>query len=219
MRRVISSVRIPAFAVCLLALAIGTPVLAQQKPKPAQPPAAAKSKPAAPSAAEQAMMDAMMKAATPGENHKLLASINGTFAFVNKYWMDPAAPPSESTGTATRTSILGGRYVEGIYKGVMGGMPFEGNGVDAYDNVTKQFVSSWIDNMGTGLTVLTGKYNAATKTITYAGDMADMMNPGKTYKVRQLVRIESPDRFVMEWYETRTGKEAKTMEIVYTRKK
>lgn len=221
MRHMFQNAGVRASVICLLALGLAaSPVFAQQKPKPAQPPASvAKAQPAPASAAEKAMMDAMMKAATPGENHKLLASIDGNWTFVNKYWMDPKAPPAESTGTATRTPIMGGRYIQGVYKGVMGGMPFEGMGIDAYDNVTQQFVSSWIDNMGTGLTVLSGKYNAATKTVTYKGDTGDMMNPGKTYKVRQVIRLETADRFVMEWYETHGGKEAKTMEIVYTRKK
>ena len=219
MPRVLRSSYVLAIVVCLLALALAYPVYAQQKPKPAAPQAAAAKAPSAQAAAEKAMMDAMMKAATPGENHKLLASLNGNWNFVNKFWMDPAAPPSESTGTLTRSSILGGRYFQGTYKGVMSGMPFEGLGFDAYDNVAKQFVSSWMDNMGTGLMVMTGRYNAATKTITYTGQAPDLMNPGKTYKMRQLIRVESADRFVTEFYETRGAKEVKTMEIVATRQK
>jgi len=203
--------------VCLLALALAYPVHAQQQPKPAQPPAAAAKTPAA--NAQQAMMDAMTKAMTPGENHKLLASLDGNWTFVNKYWMDPSGPPSESTGTATRAAIMGGRYFQGTFNGVMMGMPFEGQEIDAYDNITKRFVSSWIDNFGTGLTVLTGTYNPATKTLTYTGEEADLMKPATKYRIRQVIRLESADRFVTEWYELRGGKEAKTMEIVYTRKK
>ena len=81
MRRRFPFVSTTVLAGCLLTLAIGSPAQAQEKPKPApQAGAAAKAKPPAPSAAEQAMMDAMMKAATPGENHKLLASLNGNWA-------------------------------------------------------------------------------------------------------------------------------------------
>jgi hypothetical protein len=38
-------------------------------------------------------------------------------------------------------------------------------------------------------------------------------------KARQTVRLESPDRHVMEWHESHDGKETRTMEIVYSRKK
>ena len=220
MPRVLHLVHRRVSLVCVLALAISYPAHAQQKPTPAKPPAAAAKTPAASAAAaQQAMMDAMTKAMTPGENHKLLSSLDGNWTFVNKYWMDPSAPPSESTGTATRTTIMGGRYVQGTYKGVMMGMPFEGLGFDAYDNLSKRFVSSWMDNFGTGLTVLTGTYNPATKTLTYTGEEADLMKPTTKYKIRQAIRLESADRFVMEWFETRAGKEVRTMEIVYTRKK
>ena len=37
--------------------------------------------------------------------------------------------------------------------------------------------------------------------------------------VRQVIRLVSHDSHVMEWYETRDGKEAKIMEIAYSRAK
>jgi hypothetical protein len=73
-----------------------------------------------------------MKASAPGENHKLLSSFAGNWIFVNRMWMNPLAPPTESTGSAS---------------------------------------------------------------------------------------YRTPDQHVMEWYENRGGKETKTMEITYTRKK
>jgi hypothetical protein len=168
---------------------------------------------------QQAMMDAMMKAMTPGENHKLLASLVGEWTFVNRMWMDPAAPPTESTGTATYTTIMGGRYVQGEYKGVMAGMPFEGVGVTGYDNVSKQFVASWIDNLGTGIMYMTGKFDPATKAFSYTTVMDDPTKPGTKLRVREVIRLVDRDKHVMEWYEIRGGKERRTMEIVYARKK
>jgi len=37
--------------------------------------------------------------------------------------------------------------------------------------------------------------------------------------VRQVIRLVSHDSHVMEWYEKRDGKEAKIMEIAYSRAK
>ena len=49
--------------------------------------------------------------------------------------------------------------------------------------------------------------------------MPDQMKPATRAKVRQVIRLTSADRLVMEWYETRGGKETQTMGVVYTRKR
>ncbi len=170
-------------------------------------------------AEEKAMMDAMVKAATPGANHQLLSSVAGDWTFKSRMWMNPSAPPSESAGTVSYTTLLGGRYVEGLYRGEMMGMPFEGHGLMGYDNLAGQFQSTWVDNMGTAIMLMTGQYDEAAKTLTYKGEMCDVMDPAKKVPVRQVVRLVSPDSHVMEWYETRNGKETKMMEISYSRAK
>jgi hypothetical protein len=38
-------------------------------------------------------------------------------------------------------------------------------------------------------------------------------------KIREVVKLTDKDHMQLEWYEDRGGKEAKTMEIDYTRKK
>jgi len=116
-------------------------------------------------------------------------------------------------------SQLGGRYVAGNYKAMVMGMEFEGWALNGYDNVTNQFVSVWVDNMSTAPMVMTGKYDTATKTFTYAGEMADPVSPKTMVKYREVIRILGPDRHVMEMYEMRGGKEVKTMESTYTRVK
>jgi len=198
---------VPALWLCLLVVA---PALAQDEPPVGTSGVSAEAK---------AMMDAMTKAATPGPNHEMLASIAGEWNFTNRMWMSPSAPPTESTGTARYAPLLGGRYVEGLYQGDMMGMPFEGRGLLGYDNVSRKFQSTWADNMGTTITFMEGVYDPDTKSITYKGEVEDLVNPGAKVKIRQVVRIASPDSHSMEWYETRNGKETKTMEITYSRKR
>src|SRR5947209_7572812 len=95
----------------------------------------------APSAEE---MKQMMDLAKLNENHKLLAGTTGTWGYTVKMWMDPNGKPTESTGTATRKSVMDGRYVTGEYSGKfkMPGadgkitdMNFIGMSMDGYDNV------------------------------------------------------------------------------------
>ena len=47
---------------------------------------------------------------------------------------------------------LDGRYIKVDVAGDMPGMgPFTGFGLTGFDNVSKKFVSTWVDNMGTGM--------------------------------------------------------------------
>ena len=102
---------------------------------------------------------------TPGEPHKMFAKMDGEWTGDMKMWMSPDAQPITSTGSATFKTIMGGRYQQGIHKGDMMGQPFEGHSTTAYDNAKKVYISSWIDNMGTGLMTMEGTWDEATKTI------------------------------------------------------
>jgi hypothetical protein len=197
-------------AAALLAL----PVLAQQKDR--TPPAG---QPPQMSAEDQAMMEAFERMGRVGENHKLLESTVGEWSAKVKMWMKPGVPPMESAGSMVTRSVYGGRYYHGFYKGDMMGTPFEGAATTGYDNLTGKFWNTWADSMSTGLSSMTGSYDPASKSITFNGEWPDPMNPKTMTKVRQVFRIGEADRQVMEMYETRDGKEAQSMEIVYTRKK
>jgi Protein of unknown function (DUF1579) len=177
------------------------------------------SKAAAPSAEEKAAMDAVMKAATPGEPHKQLATMAGTFDVKAKMWMQPGAPAQESTGTSENKMIMGGRYLEQNYEGTMMGQPFSGMGITAYDNVTKQYMGSWADTMTTGLMISSGSAGSAPNTIKMTASMADPVS-GKKMVVSEKVTITDADHHKLEmWGPGPDGKEFKMMEIAYTRKK
>jgi len=171
-------------------------------------------------------MKQMMEMSKLNENHKLLADMNGSWNYNIKMWMnpDPNAKPQESKGTATRKSAMGGRYavmdVTGKMQmpgedGKMKVMEFKGMGIEGYDNVKKKFVSSWIDNMSTGIQFSEGTYDPASKTFTFTSEME--MMPGMKTPVREVLKMTDKDHMMMEWYETRSGQEKKTMEIAYTR--
>ena len=175
---------------------------------------------------EAEMMKMMMEMGKMNENHKLLASLDGTWSFNTKMWMsgDPNSKPEESKGTAVRKSVMGGRFVtmdvNGKFKmpdetGKMKDVEFKGMGIDAYDNAKQKFVSAWMDNMGTGIMMAEGTYDPATKTFTYTGEY--QMAPGMKQQIREVIKLTDKDHMVFEWYENRGGTEAKTMEISYTR--
>jgi hypothetical protein len=177
---------------------------------------------------EAEMMKMMMEMGKLNENHKLLASLDGTWNFVNKFWMngDPSSKPQESKGTAVRKSIMGGRYFQMDVKGKMEmpgpdgkpmSMDFVGLSMEGYDNAKQKFVGAWMDNMGTSIMMTEGTYDASTKTFTYTGEF--QMSQTMKQKIREVMKLTDKDHIVFEWYEDRGGKEVKTMEINYTRGK
>jgi hypothetical protein len=200
------------------------------KPMASTPAAASTSMTAAaqPSAEEmQKMMAQMMELGKPGENHKLLAEMAGSWTYTMKMMMDPTTgKPSESKGSATRKAIFDGRYftfdVSGKFQmpgkdGKPVNMDFKGMAIEGYDNVKKKFISSWIDNMSTMMMNSEGTYDAATKTFTYMAE-CEMM-PGMRTKMREVIKIVDKDHHTFEMYEDRGTGETKSMEIAYTRKK
>ncbi len=192
----------------LLALAllvVCTSVVAQEPKKDA-------------AADQKAMMDAMMKAMMPGDAHKLLDSMVGTFDVRVTAWMMPGQPPTDGKGTAVSNWVLGGRYVEQKFSGQFMGMPFEGIGYTGYDNVKKSYWSTWVDNMGTGVMTSTGATADGGKSWKFMSSMPDPMT-GKDTPEETRLMVADHDHYSMEmWSPGPDGKMMKMMAIAYTRK-
>jgi len=170
-------------------------------------------------AQDDAMMKAWMAFATPGEMHKLMSKWDGNWTTDITSWMDPTAPPQKSTGTVENKTVLNGLYQMGHYTGTMMGAPFEGYSTLAYDNAKKMFVNTWIDNMGSGVVVMTGQWNPQTKTLELKGTQSDPMT-GKDTPLRESIKIMDDNTQFMTMYGTgMDGKEMKFMEMTSKRKK
>ena len=163
-------------------------------------------------------MAAWMKFMTPGEEHKHMASQTGEWTVKGKMWMAPEAPPTEMTGSATFRMIFGGRYQVHEYKSVFMGMPFEGMSITSFDNATKEYTSTWIDSMGTGMMITKGK-PAVDGVQTCTGTMTDPQ--AKPFATRMVATEKDADTFVLEMYARGADQpaETKSMELVYSRKK
>ena len=175
--------------------------------------------PPAMSAEEQAMMQKWMAFATPGEPHKLLAAKEGSWTNKVTMWQKPDGPPTTSEGSSEFKLIMDGRYLQDTTQGSFQGMPFMGNGLTGYDNMKKKYVSTWIDNMGTGIMTAEGTYDAASKSFTYMSEGPDVSS-GKYKPVKSVEKMTGPDSWTMEMYgKTPDGKGWwKMMQIDYTRK-
>jgi hypothetical protein len=189
---------------CLALTLLASPVLAKEKKHEKQ-------------MDPQAMMEVWKKMATPGEPHKLFATLAGGWTTTTKEWMEPGKPPTESTGTAEMKMLLDGRFLYQEFTGNMMGQPFSGVGIDAYDNMTKKYMTAWIDTMGTGIFMMEGTASTDGKTITLKGSHPEPGGGRMTH--RAVWKIVGSDTQTFDMYGAHHGgKEMKVLEITYSRK-
>ena len=187
---------------CLVMLAVPTSAEDKQSAHPRDP---------------QAMMETYKKLATPGEPHQQLARLAGRWTTTSKAWMEPNKPAMESTGACEYTVLLDGRYIQQECTGEMMGQPFTGIGVHGYDNVSKKYVTTWIDSMGTGIFFMDGTASPDGKTITLMGSHPDPFEG--VMKHRAIWTFVDANTQTFEMYgEHEHGHETKMMQITYTRK-
>lgn len=153
----------------------------------------------------------------PGDMHSVLARVAGEWNAKVSMWNDPTGEPMVSEGTVSSEMILGGRYLQSTHTGTYMGMPMNGIALEGYDNSKKKFVSTWIDNFGTGIMVSEGDYNSETKETVYHGKMTNPMGGGEII-TKQVMKMIDDDNAVFEMFMVMDGQEVKSMEIVYTRK-
>lgn len=181
--------------------------------QPANQPQKKEVKPQTP-AADPAMA-AMMEAAKPGAQHKVLESLIGTWKGGGKFWMAPGTEGMPFSGTADRHWGLNNHYVfEEVHGDPMPGSTeaFEGNGVIGYNTIEKRYEFGWIDNQSTWLTFSTGTYDEKTKTFTFKADELDPMT-GKRRATRTIIDVSKPDVQTMTGYAMGSdGKEFKNFE-------
>ena len=151
--------------------------------------------------------------AKPGPEHELLKKYVGTWDAVI------SMAGQDSKGTAVYKLGLGGLWLLTDFKADLGGMKFEGHGTSGYDPTKKKYVSTWIDSMSLGITLMQGTYDPKTKTMTFTYEESDPSS-GKKMKSRDVSKITDDDNQSFEMYKSAEGKpEFKAMEIHYTRVK
>ncbi len=159
---------------------------------------------------------------TPSPEHELLKKDLGTWAATVKMWMgadgktDPSVEPSVSKGEEVNR-MLGEFWVISNFTGEFGGMAFEGHSVSGYDSKTKKFVGNWTDSMTPAPMHMQGTYDPKTQTLTSTTTGVGM--DGEATKGKSLMVYKDADHRLLSMYEIKDGKELKSMEIEYVRKK
>ena len=163
-------------------------------------------------------MQAYMMAATPGEMHEHLAKEAGVWNGQTTMYM-PGAEPVTSECVSTITPIMDGRFTKCEIKGDMSGMgPFEGSGFYGFDNVSRKFVSTWIDTQSTGIMNGTGELSEDGKVMSWKFTFNCPVTK-KPAIMREIETTTGPNtrRFEMFGPDPKTGKEFKMMNIEFTK--
>ena len=165
----------------------------------------------------QKIMEIYKKAGTPGEPHKLLAKLEGSWTTRTRGWMEPDKPPIESTGTCEQKLVLDGHYLQQVYSGDMMGLPFTGINLLGYNNHTGKYELVWLDSMSTAIYYFVGTASADGRTITQKCSYDDPVRGPSVW--RSVTRIRDDNTLGFEMFITpKGGKEEKMMEMTVARK-
>lgn len=131
-----------------------------------------------------AVIAAYSHAATPGEEHELLCEYVGDWTFEATTFLGPK--PETSRGTANFESVLGGRYVVQKTQGKMLGQPFEGFGLNGFDNLTREYFMIWGDSWSTCIYEMRGKSPKEGEPLVLEGQARDALSPnGRPWRMVQ----------------------------------
>lgn len=196
------------------ALSVAAVAVAAMPPQDARAKSRDDSAAAAPGMDSAAMHAKMIEMNKPGPEHAEMKKMVGTWQIAVKSWEDPAQSPDNSKGTST-IEMVNDRQLLEHFSGEFAGMgKYEGWGVLAFNNATKEYEHVWRDNMNTGLMWSTGK-KAADGTLTMTGKSTCPMGP---MTCRTVSKMTGDNAYHFEMYCTPEGMpEMKMMEMDYTK--
>jgi len=215
-RRLLSGIIVCAVALALVAVPRGA--AADTAPPAGAAPSSKQSDEATKAQAEQdKYLAEMQKYANPGPMHALLDPLVGSWTTTTTMWTGPDSTVTQ--GTCQRAWIMGKRYLHSTYAGTFFGMPFEGMEILGYDMMKKMFVSAWVDNLGTTISVSEkGLPDASGKIITIFSMFDDPIT-GKKVPYKMVTTIVDQDHTNFAMVGTKDGKDLVEMKIAYTRAK
>jgi hypothetical protein len=153
------------------------------------------------------------QAPQPTEQHKFLLEGVGTWEGTIQMLM-PGMEGEPSPATETIEAI-GSLWTRSKFECSFAGMPFVGTGCTGYDPEKKAFVGTWVDNMTTSITMMEGKLDPKTNTLTMRWKAPDMATGAMTAHRSELT--VKKDAYTMSFY-MGEGEGMKTMVIDMKRK-
>jgi hypothetical protein len=142
---------------------------------------------------------------------KTLSKYTGEWKAEYIMWMDPSQPPMKEQLTVHRETIMNGLFLVSHFTGFSMGMNYEGTSTIGYSMERKKYVSSWIDNMNSGISYMEGKASDDGTSIEFHGNEVDAVT-GQEKAVREILTFADDTHQKIEIFVTTDGKEVKTIE-------
>jgi hypothetical protein len=142
----------------------------------------------------------------------LLAADAGVWQATVHVRPGPGSPLQASDGTMS--SRMCGPWLVSDFKNETSG--FEGHGVYGWDSVERRYVGTWVDPMRRTIVVMLGRWDEATKSMTYVGEMS--RPDGSRMRWREVTeRPEDDLRVFRSFVPSADGTEFEVMTVQYRR--
>jgi hypothetical protein len=138
--------------------------------------------------------------------------------FVGKWDAVMEMAGQKSKATADYRSICDGMWLESDFEGDLGGLKFQGHGIDGYNQKKKKYVGVWVDSMSSAPLHFEGDMDPKTKMMVMSGE--SLGPDGKPQKFKSTTEFKDKDHFTFKMYMVDPdGKDQLAFTIEYARKK
>jgi hypothetical protein len=143
---------------------------------------------------------------------EILAADAGVWRATVEVRPAPDAPAQSSEGTMT--GRMCGPWLVSDFKNETSG--FEGHGIFGWDAIEGKYVGTWVDPMRRTITVMHGRWDESTQTMTFVGEMS--RPDGSRMRWREVTeRPEDDVRVFRSFVASAEGKEFEVMTVHYKR--
>jgi hypothetical protein len=156
----------------------------------------------------------------PGDGHVLLRALAGNWRVEKSLYVAIGTPERPATSrdlVARRQLIAGGRYLQDITEGPIGGGAYYRLGLLGYSTMDRRYELVTVDGTNANMMIyrsdaLTPALLASpTPAISLTGTFTDQgligeETAGRAVSMRTVIRVEGPDRHVIELYFTPPGR-------------
>lgn len=145
---------------------------------------------------------------------EVLAADAGRWVAAVEVRPERGAPAQTSEGTLV--CRMCGPWLVSDFKNETSG--FEGHGISGWDSVHGRYVGTWVDPLRRGLVVMQGRWDVATRTMTFVGEMT--RPDGSRMRWREVTeRPEDDVRWFRSFVPSPDGGEFEVMTVRYKRDK
>ena len=175
---------------------------------------------------------ALVRNGQPGEMHKRLDALVGEWNVEKTLFIAGGTPekPIVSSGMVSRREWIaetGNRHLRDVTQGTLAGNPYYRLGILSYSTVDKRYEWNTVDATNTMMMTYKGAKDSANANgdIVMSGEFTDQgifgdSSVGTTIGQRTVIKIESPNRHVLELYFTPPGEKERLVDrSIYTRRK